>query len=77
MEAQSSSNADTSANKAAPLMNYLPTAAPTNSVLVRIKALLEGLDAVNRGKAEKRILSYLCKCQLKTLENESIDDISL
>ncbi|XP_014088790.3 transcription factor Adf-1 [Bactrocera oleae] len=51
------------------------TTTTTASCLKRIETLLEGLDEENRTKAEKRIVAYLCKCQLKFLENESIDDI--
>ncbi|XP_054733405.1 uncharacterized protein LOC129241210 isoform X2 [Anastrepha obliqua] len=48
---------------------------PVTSFMKRIESLLEGMDVVNRTKAEKRIVAYLCKCQLKSLENESIDDV--
>ncbi|XP_017074163.1 transcription factor Adf-1 [Drosophila eugracilis] len=41
----------------------------------RIEALLEGLGEANRIKAEKRILAYLCKCNLRALNDEQIDDI--
>uniref|UniRef100_A0A0C9RDX4 Adf1_2 protein n=2 Tax=Endopterygota TaxID=33392 RepID=A0A0C9RDX4_9HYME len=51
------------------------TTTTTASSLKRIETLLEGLDEDNRTKAEKRIVAYLCKCQLKFLENESIDNI--
>ncbi|XP_011179686.2 transcription factor Adf-1 [Zeugodacus cucurbitae] len=51
------------------------TATTNTSCLKRIETLLEGLDEDNRTKAEKRVVAYLCKCQLKFLENESIDDI--
>ncbi|EDV96333.1 transcription factor Adf-1 [Drosophila grimshawi] len=40
----------------------------------RIEALLQGLG-VNRSKAEKKILAYLCKCNLRALNEEQIDDI--
>lgn len=60
------------AKKPNPLVS---TPTTTTSCLKRIETLLEGLDEDNRTKAEKRIVAYLCKCQLKFLENESIDDI--
>ncbi|XP_017475586.1 PREDICTED: transcription factor Adf-1 [Rhagoletis zephyria] len=55
--------------------NAVNTPTPTTSFMKRIETLLEGLDAANRNKAEKRIVAYLCKCQLKSLDNENIDDI--
>ncbi|KAH8240159.1 hypothetical protein KR032_011729 [Drosophila birchii] len=54
----------------------LPTSAPVSAELLkRIEALLEGLGDANRVKAEKRILAYLCKCNLRALNEEQIDDI--
>ncbi|XP_030385290.1 uncharacterized protein LOC115632326 [Scaptodrosophila lebanonensis] len=44
-------------------------------LLKRIESLLEGLGATNRIKAEKRIVAYLCKCNLRALNDEQIDDI--
>ncbi|KAL9901762.1 uncharacterized protein LOC119645105 [Glossina fuscipes] len=46
-----------------------------NATLKRIEALLEGLGIENRQKAENHIIAYLCKCQLRTLNNEEIDNI--
>ncbi|EDW79553.1 uncharacterized protein Dwil_GK20541 [Drosophila willistoni] len=55
-----------------------PTTGPfTMKVIKRIESLLEGLGSPNRQKAEKRILTYLCKCNLRSLNNEEIDDILL
>ncbi|XP_017129484.1 uncharacterized protein LOC108147463 [Drosophila elegans] len=51
-----------------------PSAAPAKTEK-RIEALLEGLGEANRIKAEKRILAYLCKCNLRALNEEQIDDI--
>jgi len=51
-----------------------PPAAPVRAEK-RIEALLEGLGEANRIKAEKRILAYLCKCNLRALNDEQIDDI--
>uniref|UniRef100_A0A1A9WTG8 MADF domain-containing protein n=1 Tax=Glossina brevipalpis TaxID=37001 RepID=A0A1A9WTG8_9MUSC len=45
-----------------------------NATLRRIESLLEGLGEGNRQKAEKHIIAYLCKCQLKTLNNEEVND---
>ncbi|XP_012157133.1 transcription factor Adf-1 isoform X2 [Ceratitis capitata] len=49
----------------------------TSSFMKRIETLLEGIDAANRAKAEKRIVAFLCRCQLKSLENQSIDDVAI
>ena len=54
-------------------LNSINLIAPVNTK--RMEALLGGLDNNNRLKAEKRIVAYLCKCQLKTLNNEDIDDV--
>ncbi|XP_043649073.1 uncharacterized protein LOC122617313 [Drosophila teissieri] len=51
-----------------------PAVAPVRAEK-RIEALLEGLGEANRIKAEKRILAYLCKCNLRALNDEQIDDI--
>ncbi|XP_037935288.1 uncharacterized protein LOC119669463 [Teleopsis dalmanni] len=40
-----------------------------------IEALFATLEGNNRNIAQKRILEYLCKCNLKALKNESIEDI--
>lgn len=48
-----------------------------SGTMKRIEALLEGLGDHNRSKAEKRIVAYLCKCQLKSLNNEDIEDIDI
>lgn len=58
----------------------VPAAAPPSvpvraELMKRIEALLEGLGQENRVKAEKRILAYLCKCNLSALNEEPIDDI--
>lgn len=50
-------------------------ATPVAQAEKRIEALLEGLGEANRIKAEKRILAYLCKCNLRALNDEQIDDI--
>ncbi|TDG52726.1 hypothetical protein AWZ03_000959 [Drosophila navojoa] len=59
----------------------LATAAPppsdtsfSDGAMKRIEALLQGLGA-NRSKAEKKIVAYLCKCNLRALNDEQIDDI--
>ncbi|XP_065360350.1 uncharacterized protein LOC135954199 [Calliphora vicina] len=48
-----------------------------SGTMKRIEALLEGLGDNNRSKAEKRIVAYLCKCQLKSLNNEDVNDIDI
>ncbi|KAH8245952.1 hypothetical protein KR026_000368 [Drosophila bipectinata] len=54
-----------------------PTIPVRADLMKRIEALLEGLDTDNRSKAEKRILTYLCKCNLSALNQEPIDDINI
>lgn len=48
--------------------------ANNEDLMKRIEALLQGLGA-NRSKAEKKIVAYLCKCTLRSLNDEQIDDI--
>lgn len=48
-----------------------------NGTMKRIEALLEGLGEENRSKAEKRIVAYLCKCQLKALNNEDVENVDI
>ncbi|XP_075162057.1 uncharacterized protein LOC142234763 isoform X1 [Haematobia irritans] len=48
-----------------------------SGTMKRIEALLEGLGGENQHKAEKRIVAYLCKCQLKTLNNEDVDEVDI
>lgn len=61
----------TTANATAPA----PAAGTSSEDLMkRIEALLQGLGA-NRCKAEKKILAYLCKCSLRALNDEQIDDV--
>lgn len=50
------------------------TGAYTEDLMKRIETLLQGLGA-NRCKAEKKILAYLCKCSLRALNDEQIDDV--
>ncbi|KAH8371186.1 hypothetical protein KR093_006412, partial [Drosophila rubida] len=45
-----------------------------DDLMKRIEALLQGLGT-NRSKAEKKIVAYLCKCTLRSLNDEQIDDI--
>lgn len=51
-----------------------PDTSFSDGAMKRIEALLQGLGA-NRSKAEKKILAYLCKCNLRALNDEQIDDI--
>lgn len=48
-----------------------------SGTMKRIEALLEGLGDHNRSKAEKRIVAYLCKCQLKSLNDQDVDDVDI
>lgn len=51
-----------------------PATSSSDDAMKRIEALLQGLGA-NRIKAEKKVLAYLCKCNLRALNDEQIDDI--
>lgn len=54
--------------------NASATGTSSEDLMKRIEALLQGLGA-NRCKAEKKILAYLCKCSLRALNDEQIDDV--
>lgn len=54
--------------------NATATGTSSEDLMKRIEALLQGLGA-NRCKAEKKILAYLCKCSLRALNDEQIDDV--
>lgn len=41
----------------------------------RMKALLDGFDGDNWQRIERRLMTFLCKCQLRALTNQGIDDL--
>lgn len=44
-------------------------------MLQKVHLLLDGLEPEQRNKAERKILQFLCECQIKTLNNEEINDV--
>lgn len=51
------------------------TISPSN--LEKIEALLFGFEGETRNRVERRITAFLCKCQLRVLNREDIDDLCL
>ncbi|EDW77375.1 uncharacterized protein Dwil_GK18122 [Drosophila willistoni] len=51
----------------------LPTCA--NSFLSKSKLLLDGLSPTEKRSAERKIVQFLCECQMKTLDGEEIEDV--
>ncbi|XP_014103283.2 uncharacterized protein [Bactrocera oleae] len=45
------------------------------SMIQKVHILLDGLNLPNRTLAERRIVQFLCECQIKTLNNVDIDDV--
>ncbi|XP_053959198.1 uncharacterized protein LOC128863851 [Anastrepha ludens] len=45
------------------------------SLLQKVHILLDGLNEENRTIAERRIIQFLCECQIRTLNNESVEDV--
>lgn len=45
-------------------------------MLQKVHILLDGLQPDQRMKAERKILQFLCECQIKTLNNEEISDVT-
>uniref|UniRef100_A0A1A9WMD4 MADF domain-containing protein n=1 Tax=Glossina brevipalpis TaxID=37001 RepID=A0A1A9WMD4_9MUSC len=44
-------------------------------VMRKIDTLLTGLSLEQRENAERKILQFLCECQIRTLNNENIEDV--
>ncbi|KAM7352503.1 uncharacterized protein ACRADG_004991 [Cochliomyia hominivorax] len=44
-------------------------------MLQKVHVLLDGLQPDQRNKAERKILQFLCECQIKILNNEEIIDV--
>uniref|UniRef100_A0A0K8VZS6 Transcription factor Adf-1 n=1 Tax=Bactrocera latifrons TaxID=174628 RepID=A0A0K8VZS6_BACLA len=45
------------------------------SMIQKVHILLDGLNLPNRTLAERRIVQFLCECQIKTLNNVDIEDV--
>ncbi|XP_060652227.1 uncharacterized protein LOC132788712 [Drosophila nasuta] len=47
-----------------------------NSLLSKVQMLLDGLSAEQRRQAERKIVHFLCECQIKTLDGQEIEDVA-
>ncbi|KAH8255370.1 hypothetical protein KR038_001682 [Drosophila bunnanda] len=52
------------------------SAAPENSLLAKAQMLLDGLSPLERSNAERKIVQFLCQCQIKALDGEDIEDVA-
>ncbi|XP_067643020.1 uncharacterized protein [Eurosta solidaginis] len=43
----------------------------------QMAALLNNIPSEHKSQVERRILAYLCKCQLRAIANEDIDDLKI
>ncbi|EDV54554.1 uncharacterized protein LOC6549025 [Drosophila erecta] len=51
-------------------------APPANSLLAKAQMLLDGLSPLERASAERKIVQFLCQCQIKALDGEEIEDVA-
>ncbi|XP_017056742.1 uncharacterized protein LOC108098385 [Drosophila ficusphila] len=49
---------------------------PANSLLAKAQMLLDGLSPLERANAERKIVQFLCQCQIKALDGEEIEDVA-
>ncbi|KAH8412556.1 hypothetical protein KR009_002990 [Drosophila setifemur] len=54
----------------------LRAAPPECSLLAKAQMLLDGLSTEERSNAERKIVQFLCQCQIKTLDGEEIEDVA-
>ncbi|KAL7741266.1 hypothetical protein ACLKA6_015149 [Drosophila palustris] len=53
------------------------TSTQTNtSLLSKVQMLLDGLSEDQRRQAERKIVHFLCECQIKTLDGQEIEDVA-
>ncbi|KAI8042572.1 uncharacterized protein LOC128261458 [Drosophila gunungcola] len=52
------------------------SATPANSLLAKAQMLLDGLSPLERSNAERKIVQFLCQCQIKALDGEEIEDVA-
>ncbi|KAH8281354.1 hypothetical protein KR054_000021 [Drosophila jambulina] len=50
--------------------------APDHSLLAKAQMLLDGLNPSERANAERKIVQFLCQCQIKALDGEEIEDVA-
>ncbi|XP_023170494.2 uncharacterized protein LOC111599155 [Drosophila hydei] len=48
----------------------------SKSLLSKVQMLLDGLDVEQRRQAERKIVHFLCECQIKTLDGQEIEDVA-
>ncbi|XP_016964087.1 uncharacterized protein LOC108033925 [Drosophila biarmipes] len=52
------------------------SATPANGLLAKAQMLLDGLSPLERASAERKIVQFLCQCQIKALDGEDIEDVA-
>ncbi|XP_016945446.3 uncharacterized protein [Drosophila suzukii] len=52
------------------------SATPANGLLAKAHMLLDGLSPLERANAERKIVQFLCQCQIKALDGEEIEDVA-
>jgi len=52
------------------------SATPGNGLLAKAHMLLDGLSPLERANAERKIVQFLCQCQIKALDGEEIEDVA-
>ncbi|XP_032293985.1 uncharacterized protein [Drosophila virilis] len=53
-----------------------PAQPTTTSLLSKVQMLLDGLGPEQRRQAERKIVHFLCECQIKTLDGQEIEDVA-
>ncbi|XP_017859993.1 PREDICTED: uncharacterized protein LOC108611725 [Drosophila arizonae] len=48
----------------------------SKSLLSKVQMLLDGLNVEQRRQAERKIVHFLCECQIKTLDGQEIEDVA-
>ncbi|TDG46552.1 hypothetical protein AWZ03_006990 [Drosophila navojoa] len=48
----------------------------SKSLLNKVQMLLDGLNVEQRRQAERKIVHFLCECQIKTLDGQEIEDVA-
>ncbi|KAH8419468.1 hypothetical protein KR222_006493 [Zaprionus bogoriensis] len=78
------SNMETVLQQSKDCLQLLQQATPTansnnnknNSLLQKVQMLLDGLRPEQRQHAERKILHFLCECQIRTLDGQEIEDVA-
>ncbi|KAH8240711.1 hypothetical protein KR026_004032 [Drosophila bipectinata] len=48
---------------------------PATGILAKAQMLLDGLSPEERSNAERKIVQFLCQCQIRALDGEDIEDV--